>query len=305
MKDIIIFSLGAFISAAFGMVIAYLAVGWVGKDIVLWGCIVLIFFGIVIGIGHTVIEGIVIAAILGAGGYFFVNKIPAFVLYVPGALAGFSIFMIVIGLIAASKEAPQREAQERAWQEQDAQEQAKWKAEQEALEARWQERRKKVATLPAPTPKADVSERLNAFRTYLNRVWHRLPQQLFERNDANYQLVNTWLQRQFIKIVVKPLGCQIELFYGDYDCEFDEELPGGETWAPETPEYQPMEIWVNEIYTFDMLVGGPDCLYDNKPPFDYMRVFKETDSEEGSTEAYIPFDGAQFELRPASWIPTD
>jgi hypothetical protein len=125
-----------------------------------------------------------------------------------------------------------------------------------------------------------VGERLNAFRTYLNRVWHRLPPQLFEPNDANYKLVHTWLQRQFIKIVVKPLGCQIELFYGDYDCEFDEELPGGETWAPETPEYQPMEIWVN------------------------MRVFEETDSEEGTSPSYLPFDQARFELRPASWIPT-
>jgi hypothetical protein len=113
MKNIVLFILGAIISTAFGVAITYLAVGWVGKDIVLWGCIVLIFFGIVIGIGHTVIEGIVIAAILGAGGYFFVNKIPTFVLYVPGALAGFSIFMIVVGLIAVSKEAPEREAQAR------------------------------------------------------------------------------------------------------------------------------------------------------------------------------------------------
>jgi hypothetical protein len=149
-----------------------------------------------------------------------------------------------------------------------------------------------------------VGERLNAFRTYLNRVWHRLPPQLFEPNDANYKLVHTWLQRQFIKIVVKPLGCQIELFYGDYDCEFDEELPGGETWAPETPEYQPMEIWVNKIYTFDMLVGAHDGWYDNKPPFDYMRVFEETDSEEGTSPSYLPFDQARFELRPASWMPT-
>jgi hypothetical protein len=107
MKDILLFSLGAIISTAFGVAITHLAVGWVGKDIVLWGCIVLIFFGIVIGIGHTVIEGIVVAAILGAGAYFFLEKIPVFLLYVPGALAGFSIFMIVIGLIAESKEVPQ------------------------------------------------------------------------------------------------------------------------------------------------------------------------------------------------------
>jgi len=303
MKDIILFSLGAIFSIAFGMAITHLAVGWVGKDIVLWGCVVLIFFGIVIGIGHTVIEGIVIAAILGAGGYFFVNKIPAFVLYVPGALAGFSIFMIVIGLIAASQEAPQREARERAQKSQHEKE-AEWRAEREAAEARWEAYRRKLATLPVPTPRADVGERLNAFRTYLNRVWHRLPPQLFEPNDANYKLIHTWLQRQFIKIVEKPLGCQIEMQYGDYDCEFDEDLPGEAISAPEEPEYQPMEIWVNDIYTFDSLVAAHDGWYKTKPPFDYMRVFEETDSAEGSTAEYIPFAKARFELRPASWIPT-
>jgi hypothetical protein len=143
---------------------------------------------------------------------------------------------------------------------------------------------------------------MNAFRSYLNKVWHRLPPQLFELNDANYELIHTWLQRQFIKIVVKPLGCEIEMQYGEYDCEFDEDLPGGETWTPRTAEYQPMEIWVNEIYSFDSLV---DAQADYKPPFDYIRVFNETDSEEGSTEEYLPFDQARFELRPASWIPTD
>jgi K+-sensing histidine kinase KdpD len=151
MKDTILFILGTIISAAFGVAITHLAIGWVGKDIVLWGCIVLIFFGIVIGIGHTVIEGIVVATILGACAYFFVDKISAFVLYVPGALAGFSIFMIVTGLIAASKEAPQREAREREQKSQHEKE-AEWRAERERLEKEWQERRKKAATLPIPTP---------------------------------------------------------------------------------------------------------------------------------------------------------
>ena len=301
MKDIVLYILGAIISAIFGIVITYLVVGWVGKDIVLWGCIVLIFFGIVIGIGHTVIEGIVVAAILGAAGYFFMNKIPVLGLYVPGALAGFSIFMIVIGLITAMKEAPQREAQERAWQEQDEKEEAKWKAEQEALEAWWQERRRKAAKLPVPTPRVDIGERMNAFRTYLNQVWHRLPPQLFEPNDANYELIYTWLQRQFVKIVVKPLGCEIEHQYGDYDREFDEDLPGGDTWTPKTPDYKPMEIWVNEIYTFDSLV---DAQADYKPPFDYILVYEASELDGSWTTKYIPFNQARFELRPASWIPT-
>jgi hypothetical protein len=302
MKDILLFSLGAIISAAFGVAITHLVVGWVGKDIVLWGCIVLIFFGVVIGIGHTVIEGIVVAAILGAGGYFFLNKIPAFVLYFPGALAGFSIFMIVIGLIAESKEAPLREAQERAQKTQHEKE-AEWRAEREAAEAEWESYRRKLATLPVPTPKADIGERLNAFREYLNRVWHKLPPQLFEPNDEDYKLIYTWLQRQFDKIVEKPLACRLEMQYGDYDCDFDEDLPGGESVEQAEPEYQPMEIWVNEIYTFDMLVGAHDDWSEYKPPFDYIRVFKETGSEEGITAEYLPFDQTRFELRPASWIP--
>ena len=224
---------------------------------------------------------------------------PAFVLYIPGALAGFSIFMIVIDLIVESKEAPQREAQERTEKSQHEKE-AEWRAEREALEAEWQERCKKAATLPVPKPKADVGERMKAFRNYLNRVWHRLPPRLFEPNDANYEFIHTWLQRQFIKIVVKPLGCEIEMQYGEYDCEFDENLPGGETWTPRTPKYKPMEIWVNEIYSFDSLV---DAQADYKPPFDYILVYEASELDGSWTTKYIPFNQAQFELRPASWIP--
>ena len=54
---------------------------------------------------------------------------------------------------------------------------------------------------------------------------------------------------------------------------------------------------------FDMLVGAHDGWSEYKPPFDYMRVFKETGSEEGITAEYLPFDQARFELRPASWVP--
>ena len=117
---------------------------------------------------------------------------------------------------------------------------------------------------------------------------------LFEPNDANYKLIYTWLQRQFIEIVVKPLGCQIEIHYSEYDCEFDEDLPGGETNAPETPEYQPMEIWVNKKYLFDMLVRQRDGYYVDEPPFDYIMVYEDRGSEEGSTVSYIPFDQAQI-----------
>jgi hypothetical protein len=304
MKDILLFSLGAIISAAFGIVITYLAVGWVGKDIALWGCAVLIFFGVVIGVRHTVIEGIILTAVFAGGGYFVLKKIPVLLPIFPGAFAGFSIFMIVMGLIAEAREAPQREAQERAWKEQEEQNEAKWKAKREADKAEWEIYRRKVAELPIPTPKADIGERLHAFRTYLNKVWHRLPPQLFETNDENYELIYTWLQRQFVKIVGKPLGCRLEMQYGNYDDDFDEDLPGAESVEPTAPEYQPMEIWVNETYMFDMLVGAHDGWYDNKPPFNYISVYEEPGPGGSSERIYIPFDQARIELRPASWIPT-
>ena len=100
-------------------------------------------------------------------------------------------------------------------------------------------------------------------------------------------LIYTWLQRQFVKIVVKPLGCEIEHQYGDYDREFDEDLPGGDTWTPKTPDYKPMEIWVNEIYTFDSLV---DAQADYKPPFDYILVYEASELDGSWTTKYIPFN---------------
>jgi hypothetical protein len=103
--------------------------------------------------------------------------------------------------------------------------------------------------------------------------------------------------------VEKPLGCRLEVQYGEYGCDFDEDLPGAKSEKPAEPEYQPMEIWVNETYMFDMLVGAHEGWYDNKPPFDSIKVYKETDSEEGMTASYLPFDQARFELRPAAWIP--
>jgi hypothetical protein len=89
MKDILLFSLGAIISAAFGIVITYLAVGWVGKDIALWGCAVLIFFGVVIGVRHTVIEGIILTAVFAGGGYFVLKKIPVLLPIFPRGIRGF------------------------------------------------------------------------------------------------------------------------------------------------------------------------------------------------------------------------
>ena len=106
-------------------------------------------------------------------------------------------FHILIGLVLAAlgaglawhEEAPQREAEERAREHEIARE----KEEIRKREAEWQEYERKVASLPVPTPKADIRECLEAFRTYLNRVWPRLPQDLFTPNDEDYELIHNWL----------------------------------------------------------------------------------------------------------------
>ena len=302
MKNIVSSILGTLISAAVGIILSYLAIGWVGQKVTLWGCAALIFFGTVIGLRETVIEGIILTAIVVALGYLILKNFPVYLPVFPGSFAGLSIFMIVVGLIEEAKEAPQREAREREWRAQREQEEARWKAQQAKAEARWQERRRKIAKLPVPSPKADITERINAFRNYLNKVWHRLPQKLFETNEFNYELVHTWLQRQFIKIVEKPLGCKLDMQYGDYDWEFDEDLPGGEPEETADLEYQPMEIWINDRYEFDCLITIRDDVYFVEPPFDYIRVFDDNGPGDTRGSEYIPFDQARFALRPASWI---
>ena len=302
MKNIVLPILGALISAAIGIVLSQFTIGWVGQTITLWGCAALIFFGFVIGMRQTVIEGIVLTAILTGLGYAILKTFPAYLPLFPGSLAGISILMIVIGMIEESKEAPRREAQKRKWKEQQAQEEARWKAREAETEARWQEHRRRTAKLPVLSPMADITECINAFRNYLNRVWHRLPQKLFESNEFGYEHVHTWLHRQFIKIVEKPLGCRLDMHYGDYDWEFDEELPGGEPEQPADLEYQPMEIWVNEKYEFDCLITIRDGVYYVEPPFDYIKVFEDRGPEEARGSTTIPLDQARFELRPASWI---
>lgn len=304
MKNIVLFILGAIITAIVGIVLTHLTAIWIGQTVAFWGCVALIFVGFVIGTRQTVIEGLVLTAIVASLGYFILKSFPAYLPLFPGSFAGLSILMIVIGTIEESKEAPLREAQERKWKAQREQEKARWRAQEAAAEARWQERRRKIAALPVPSPRADITERINAFRNYLNQVWHRLPQKLFEPNDFDYELVHTWLHRQFVKIVEKPLGCQLDMQYGDYDWEFDEDLPGDEPVETADLEYQPMEIWVNDRYEFDCLMSNRDDVYYVEPPFDYIRVFDDRGPGEARGSEYIPLDQARFELRPASWIHT-
>ena len=67
MKNIVIFILGALISAVLGIVLSHLAIGWVGQTVTLWGCAALVFFDSVIGMRHTVIEGIIVTALFTEG----------------------------------------------------------------------------------------------------------------------------------------------------------------------------------------------------------------------------------------------
>jgi hypothetical protein len=284
--------------AGLGAALAYLTSGWVGYEVTLWGCAVFVFFGIVVGIRHSALEGIVGTGVFAAAGYMILKTIPQFLPIFVGALAGMSLLGIVIGVLAESEEAPRREAEQRALEEQRARDEAARRKQ----EADWQKYRKHVATLPIATPKADIRECLEAFRTYLNRVWSRLPPDLFEPNDQDYELIHTWLQRQFDRIVEKPLGCRIQYSYGEYDGEYDDDLPEKEIPEPEKPQYQPMQIWVNGEYEFDSLVGVHDGWHYTEPPFDYVLVFEEVGPNASTRERYIPFDQARFELRPGRWI---
>ncbi len=282
--------------AALGVAVAYFTSGWVGYKGILWGGAVFVFFGMAFGLRHSALEGIVATGIYTGVGYIILKEIPKILPIYGGAWAGCSLFLIVIGVLAESEEAPQREAAEqRALEEQRARDEAAYSKQ----EADRQEYRRKVASLPVATPKADIHECLKTFRTYLNRVWSRLPPYLFTPNDDNYELIHTWLQRQFNRIVEKPLGCRIIFSYGEYDADYNDDLPEKETPNPEMSQYQPMQIWVNGEYEFYCLVSVRDGWHYVEPPFDHVLVFEDESPDNPRGERYIPFDQARFELRPA------
>jgi hypothetical protein len=290
---VFLYILAALVFAGLGVAGAYFTSGWFGYKVTLWGSAVFIFFGAIVGIKQSVLEGLIVTGVYTGAGYFILRTIPEFFPIFAGVLAGGSLFGIVMGVRAELEEAPRREAEHREREEERARDEAARRKE----EAKWEEHRQKAASLPVPTPKADIRERFEAFRTYLNRVWSGLPPQLFDPNDQGYELINTWLQRQFIRIVEVPLGCRISDSYGEYDQEYDDDLPA-EGPEPEMPPGRPMEIWVNGKYPLDSLVSVRDGWHYTEPPFDYVMVYAEV----GSDNKYIPLDQARFELRSASWI---
>ena len=152
--------------AALGAGLAWLGSEWIGQAWVLWVSAVLVFLGIVIGIRHPFFEGVVFAGVYVGAGYAILKIVPQILPVFCGATAGFSFFGIILGTLAWHEKAPQREAEERAQEHEIARE----KEEIRKREAEWQEYERKVASLPVPTPKADIRECLEAFRTYLNRV---------------------------------------------------------------------------------------------------------------------------------------
>ena len=288
---VFLYILGTLLFVGLGIAMVYLTSGWIGYKVILWGSVVFVFFGVIVGIKQSALEGIVVTGVYTGAGYFILRTIPELFPIFTGALVGGSLLGIVMGVRADLEEAPRREAEQRALEEELARDEAARRNE----EAKWQEQRRKLASLPIPSSKADIQECFKVFQTYLNSVWSRLPPQLFEPNDQDYELINTWLQRQFIRIVEVPLGCRISHTYGEYDPEYDDDLPA-DAPEPETPQTRPMEIWVNGKYLLDSLVTVRDGWHYAEPPFDYVMVY-----DEGPDNKYIPLDQARFELRSASW----
>jgi hypothetical protein len=287
--------LGALVLTGLGIAMVHLTSGWIGYQWTIWGCAILVFISIVAGIGHTVIEGIVVTGIFAGLSYLILINMPELLPIICGAIAGFNLYMIIIGILAELEEAPLRETEQRAYEKQQAREKTARQEEKRKREADRQNYREHVANLPIPVPKADIRECLEAFRANLNRVWSRLPPELFELQDGFYEYIHTWLQRQFIHFVEKPLGCQL-YYYGDYDQEYDDDYPGKKPIQWELPQSRMMEIWVNGKYTFDSLVSVHDGWHHIEPPFDCVLVYGDVDPNQ---PRYIPLDQAKFELRPA------
>ena len=281
----------ALVLAGLGIALASQTSGWFGYAVTLWGSAVFVFFGIVFGIRHSALEGIVFTGVYVGVCFIILKTIPQILPIFSGALAGMSLCGIIISALAWQEEAPQREADQRALEEGLARE----REEIRKREADLQEYRRKVASLPVPTPKADIRECLEAFRTYLSREWSRLPPGLFAPNDEGYELIHTWLQWQFDKIVQKSLGCHLTYTYGDYDMDYDDDLPQEDAPDPEIFQSRPMQIWVNEEYPFLCLVSVRDGWHYTEPPFDHVLALDDAPRE----DRYIPLDEARFELRPA------
>ena len=213
-------------------------------------------------------------------------------------MVGWGLWLVISGLWAEFEEAPLREQRYRAAEEQrlcDKEERRRREKERQAYDAY-------IASLPVAVPKADVKECIEKFRSYLNSVWTDLPSNLFEPNEEEgYKLIHTWLQRQFDKWVEEPLGCQISHSYGDWDAEYQDDLPwDGEPIVRQKPVTRPMEIRVNGEYNFRNLVSMRDGWHYVEPPFDHVLVNDYNIPGQSPRERYVPLIQADFELRPIS-----
>ena len=282
MKIIIqlVYILLSLVSALLGFAIVYWISGWIGYQWTLWGCAVIVFFVFVIGIGETIIDGLVPTAVITILNYIAMKVKPELLPIIAGVLVGLFIGGIVLARFEANE---------------DDRKQAKKQQE-------WQEYCRYIETLPVAKPKADICRCLQAFRSYLNQVWSRLPSELFERHDNYYQPIHTWLQRQFVRIMEKRLGCPLQIRYGEYDQDYDDHWPEKKSTEPKSLQYRPMEIWVNGKYEFHSLVSVDDDGHYTEPPFDHVLIFDTGNPERVPRRRYIPFDQARFELRPVSWI---
>lgn len=275
-----VYILVSLISAVFCFAIVYWISGWIGYQWTLWGCAVFVFFTFVIGIGETLIDGLVPAVVITILNYIIMKVKPELMPIIGGALVGLFIGGMIFAMFQMFEE-DRRQARK---------------------QQEWQEYCRYVEALPIANPKADIRKCLQAFRADLNRVWSQLPPELFERHNNYYQLIHTWLQKQFIRFMEKRLGCPLQICYGEYDSDFDVTWSKDKSTEPKLPQYRPMEIWVNEQFQFHSLVSVEDGGHYTVPPFDHVLIFLPGDRDDTLERKCIPFDQARFELRPVDWI---
>ena len=263
-----------------GFMIAYWIFKSIGYQWTFWVCAVFVLL-YTARLGHTVIEGLVVAAIWALLSYGIMKLKPEFLPIMNAALLGGAIIGGSVYSLFEVYHEERRQARE---------------------QREWQAYRDYVESLPITKPKADIRKCMQAFRTQLNRVWSQLPPELFELHDNYYQLIHTWLQRQFIRFMEKRLECPLQIHYGEYDRDYDAKWPEEKSAESKLPRYCPMEIWVNEKYEFHSLVSVEDGEHYTLPPFDHVLIFTPGYRYHEIKRQCIPFDQAHFELRPIKRI---
>ena len=106
------------IVSLFNFLMIYFAQGWVGYKIIFWSGTVLVCLGVVVGIGHTVLEGIVMAGMYVAWGMiimkFFPHIFPIYTMVVVGVF----LLIYIGGMRLKTEEVPLREKRRREAEEQ-------------------------------------------------------------------------------------------------------------------------------------------------------------------------------------------